>query len=100
MARLVAKRFTRKEGIDYHKIFSTILEKDSIRIIMALIAYFDLELYQMDVKIVFLNGDLKEDVYIEQPEGFLVHENKRRVCKLKKSIYDLKQASRHMVLKV
>ena len=61
---------------------------------MALIAYFDLELHQMDVKTVFLNRDLKKEVYMEQLERFLMQKNKRLVCKLKKSIYDLKQAFR------
>jgi hypothetical protein len=69
-ARLVAKGFTRKEGIDYPKTFSPISKKDSLHVIMALVAHFDLELQQMDVKTTFLNGDLEEEVYMKQPEGF------------------------------
>ncbi|KAL6315693.1 hypothetical protein AAG906_005785 [Vitis piasezkii] len=69
-ARLVAKGFTQKEGIDYRDTFSPISKKDSLRIIMALVAHFDLELHQMDVKTAFLNGNLDEDIYMEQPEGF------------------------------
>jgi hypothetical protein len=62
-ARLVVKSFTQREGIDYNKIFSLVLCKDSFRIIMALVAHYDLELHQMDVKTTFLNGDLNENVY-------------------------------------
>jgi hypothetical protein len=58
MARLMAKGFTQREGIDYTEIFSAVSCKDSIRIIMALVAHYDLELHQMDVKTTFLNGDL------------------------------------------
>ena len=61
---------------------------------MALVAHYDLELHQMDVKTAFLNGDLEETIYIEQPECLVSEETKHLVCKLKKSIYELKQASR------
>ena len=63
-ARLVAKGFTQREGIDYNDTFSPVSSKDSFRIVMALVAHFDLELHQMDVKTAFLNGDLDEDVYM------------------------------------
>ncbi|RVW71665.1 Retrovirus-related Pol polyprotein from transposon TNT 1-94 [Vitis vinifera] len=69
-ARLVAKGYTQKEGIDYKETFSPVSKKDSLRIVMALVAHFDLELHQMDVKTAFLNGDLHEEVYMDQPEGF------------------------------
>ena len=59
-ARLVAKESIQREGIDYKETFSPVFMKDSFRIIMALVAYFDLELHQMDVKTVFLNGDIEE----------------------------------------
>ncbi|RZB63650.1 GDSL esterase/lipase isoform C [Glycine soja] len=68
--RLVAKGFTQKEGIDYTETFSPISKKDSLHIILALIAHFDLQLQQVDVKTSFLNGDLEEEVYMKQPEGF------------------------------
>jgi hypothetical protein len=91
-ARLMAKGFTLKEGIDYHETFSPVSNKDLFRIIMALVAYFNLELHQIDMKTTFLNKDLEEDVYMKQPEGF--DDNSQKACKLRKSIYGLKQASR------
>nr|KYP38279.1 Retrovirus-related Pol polyprotein from transposon TNT 1-94 [Cajanus cajan] len=93
-ARLVAKGFTQKEGIDYKETFSPVSSKDSFRIIMALVAHYDLELHQMDVKTAFLNGDIEETIYMMQPENFVSGDSKSMVCKLKKSIYGLKQASR------
>ena len=66
-ARLVAKGLTQKEGIDYKETFSPVSSKDSFRIIMALVAHFDLELHQMDVKTAFLNGDIEETIYMTQP---------------------------------
>ena len=89
-ARLVAKGFTQREGIDYNETFSPVSSKDSFRIIMALVAHYDLELHQMDVKTAFLNGDLDEEVYMQQPQGFIESGKEHLVCKLKKSIYGLK----------
>ena len=66
---------------------------------MALVAHFDLELHQMDVKIAFLNGDIKEETYMVQPDSFEVKSLQHLVCRLKKSIYGLKQASRQWYLK-
>ncbi|CAH9072186.1 unnamed protein product [Cuscuta epithymum] len=97
--RLVAKGFTQKHGIDYKETFSPVSKKDSLRVVMALVAHFDLELHQMDVKTTFLNGDLEEEVYMDQPEGFLSTGKENLVCKLQKSIYGLKQASRQWYLK-
>ncbi|GJX48932.1 retrovirus-related pol polyprotein from transposon TNT 1-94 [Tanacetum coccineum] len=71
-ARLVAKGYTQKNGVDYNETFSPVLKKDSLRIILALVAHFDPELHQMDVKTTFLNGNLEEEVYMEQPEGFSI----------------------------
>ena len=68
----MAKDFIQREGIDYNEIFSSVSCKDSFRIIMALVAHYDLELHQMDVKTVFLNGDLEENVYMAQPKGFVI----------------------------
>jgi hypothetical protein len=82
--RLMTKGFTQREGINYNETFSPVSCKDSFRIIMALVAHYDLELHQMDVKTVFLNGDLEENVYMAQPKGFVVKEKERMRCHLKK----------------
>ena len=89
-ARLVAKGFTQKEGINYKETFSSVSNKDSFCIIMTLVAHFDLGLQQMDVKTAFFNGDLEEEDYMKQPEGFFSSDGKHLLCKLKKSIYGLK----------
>ena len=68
----MAKGFTQREVIDYNKTFSLVSCKDSFIIIIALVAHYDLELHQMDVKTAFLNGDLEENVYMAQPKGFVM----------------------------
>jgi hypothetical protein len=93
-ARLVAKCFTQREDIDYTETFSPVSCKDSLRIIMALVAHYDLELHQMDVKTVFINGDLLKNIYMAQFKGFVVKEKEHMGCHLRKSIYGLKQASK------
>jgi hypothetical protein len=98
-ARLVAKGYTQREGIDFNETFFPVSCKDSFRIIMALVAHYDLELYQMDVKTAFLDGDLDETVYMVQPKGFVMECKEKLGCHLKKSIYGLKQASRQWYLK-
>ena len=82
------------EGIDYNEIFSPVVKLVSISIVLALVALLDLELEQLDVKTSFLHGDLEEENYMEQPEGFVQHRKVRLVYKLKKSSYGLKQSSR------
>jgi hypothetical protein len=98
-ARLVAKGFTQREGSDYTETFSPVSKKDSFRIVMALVAHYDLELHQIDVKTAFLNGALQENVYMAQPKGFVIEGKEHMRCKLKKFIYELKQASRQWYLK-
>nr|GFC49400.1 retrotransposon protein, putative, Ty1-copia subclass [Tanacetum cinerariifolium] len=80
--------------IDYRKTFSPVADIRAIRILIAIAAYYDYEILQMDVKTAFLNGCLDEDIYMEQPEGYVDRKYSNRVCKLQRSIYGLKQASR------
>ena len=93
-ARLVTKGYRQIHGIDYDETFSPVAMVKSIRILLAIAAYYDYEIWQMDVKTAFLNGNLTEDVYMSQPEGFVDPENEGKICKLQRSIYGLKQASR------
>ena len=78
-ARLVAKGFTQKEGNDFTETFSPVSSKDSFRTIMALVAHFDLELHQMNVKTTFLNSDIDETIYMVQPEKFVSGDPKNMV---------------------
>ena len=66
----------------------------SIIILLSIAAHFNYEIWQIDVKIAFLNGNLKEEIYMKQPKGFIAKNQEHKVCKLKRSIYGLKQASR------
>ncbi|KAM1450369.1 hypothetical protein ACFX2I_037618 [Malus domestica] len=93
-ARLVAKGYRQREGIDYEETFSHVAMIKSIWILLAIAAYHDYEIWQMDVKTAFLNGYLEEELYMTQPEGFVSKFEKTKVCKLQRSIYGLKQASR------
>jgi hypothetical protein len=93
-ARLVAKGFTQIPGIDYDETFSPVARFESLRLLLALAALEDWEIHQLDVKSAFLNGVLEEEIYMEQPEGFIMAGQEDKVCRLKKAIYGLKQASR------
>ncbi|KAH9716239.1 Integrase catalytic domain-containing protein [Citrus sinensis] len=93
-ARLVAKDFAQKEGIDYNEVFSPVVKHTSIRILLALVAEYELELAQLDVKTTFLHGDLEEEIYMIQPCGFRVVGKENHVCRLIKSLYRLKQSPR------
>jgi hypothetical protein len=92
-ARLVAKGFMQIQGIDYDETFSPVARFESLRLILALAVLEDWEIHQMDIKSVFLNGLLEEEIYMEQPEGFITPGQESKVCLLKKAIYGLKQAS-------
>ncbi|GJW68105.1 retrotransposon protein, putative, ty1-copia subclass [Tanacetum coccineum] len=93
-AHLVAKGYTQLYGVDYEETFSPVADIRAIRILISIAAFYDYEIWQMDVKTTFLNGYLHEDIYMVQPEGFVDPKHPRKVCKLQRSIYGLKQVSR------
>ncbi|GJY11823.1 retrotransposon protein, putative, ty1-copia subclass [Tanacetum coccineum] len=93
-SRLVAKGFTQTYGINYEETFSPIDDIRAIRILIAITSFYDYEIWKMDIKTAFLNGYLNEDIFMVQPESFVDPNHLRKVCKLQRSIYGLKQASR------
>ena len=93
-ARLVAKGYSQVQGVDFNEVFSPVVKHTSIRVLLSLVAMKDLELEQLDVKTAFLHGDLEEQIYMKQPEGFEVMGKEDHVCLLKKSLYGLKQSPR------
>ena len=92
--RLVAKGYSQKEGVDYQEIFAPVVKHVSIRYILSAFAYYDMKLQQMDVKTGFLHGNLDEFIVMEQPKGFVDKRFPDKVCRLKRSLYGLKQSSR------
>ncbi|GJZ24565.1 calcineurin B-like protein 4 [Tanacetum coccineum] len=90
-ARLVIKGFRQLEGLDYFDTYSLVTRITSIRMILAIAALRNLEVYQIDVKKAFLNGDLEEEIYMNQPEGFMASGLESKVCRLVKSLYDLRK---------
>jgi transposase InsO family protein len=93
-ARLVVKGYAQQPGIDYDETFAPVARLDTIRALIALAAQKGWLLYQLDVKSAFLNGELKEEVYVEQPQGFIIKGEEDKVYKLRKALYGLKQAPR------
>ncbi|KAL8156686.1 hypothetical protein AgCh_001692 [Apium graveolens] len=93
-ARLVAQGYNQQEGIDYDETYAPVARLEAIRILMAFAAHKKFKLYQMDVKSAFLNGYLKEEVYVKQPPGFIHEKYPNYVYKLKKSVYGLRQSPR------
>jgi hypothetical protein len=93
-ARLVAKGYSQVEGLDFGETYAPVARLESIRILLAYATYHGFKLYQMDVKRAFLNGPIKEEVYVEQPPGFEDSEYPNHVYKLSKALYGLKQAPR------
>ncbi|GJS62944.1 retrovirus-related pol polyprotein from transposon TNT 1-94 [Tanacetum coccineum] len=93
-ARLVARGYRQEEGIDFEESFAPVARLEAIRIFLAFAAHMNMVVYQMDVKTAFLNGNLREEVYVSQPDGFVDPDNPNHVYKLKKALYGLKQAPR------
>jgi hypothetical protein len=93
-ASFMAHGFSQKEGVDYDKKSAPVARYTSIRAIISLAFVLGWRLHQMDVNTAFLNGIIEEEVYIEKPEGFVVHGKESHVCRLKKALYELKQAPR------
>ncbi|GJW64677.1 retrovirus-related pol polyprotein from transposon TNT 1-94 [Tanacetum coccineum] len=93
-ARLVARGYRQEEGIDFEESFAPVARLEAIRIFLAFAAHMNMVVYQMDVKTAFLNGNLREEVYVSQPDGFVDPDKPNYVYKLKKALYGLKQAPR------
>ncbi|GKE45985.1 retrovirus-related pol polyprotein from transposon TNT 1-94 [Tanacetum coccineum] len=93
-ARLVARGYRQGEGIDFEESLATVARLEAVRIFLAYAAHMNMLVYQMDVKTTFLNGILREEVYVSQPDGFVDSNNPNHVYRLKKALYRLKQAPR------
>jgi len=93
-ARLVAQGFTQRKGIDYREVFSPVVRYSSIRTLLAIANQYDMEIHQMDVISAYLNGVLEEEIYMKQLPGYVDPKNPTKVCRLRKSLYGLKQSAR------
>ena len=98
-ARLVAKSYTQKEREDFFGTYSPVARIATIRVLLALASLYGLHVHQMDVKTTFLYGELEEEIYMEQLDGFVVAGEENKVCRLIKSLYDLKQAPKQWLEK-
>ena len=99
-ARLVVKGYSQKHGIDYDEVFALVVLIESIRVLIAIAAQHSWLLHHLDVKSAFLNGDVQEELYVKQPDDFIVEGKECHVLKLKKALYGLKQAPRAWYLKL
>jgi hypothetical protein len=92
--RLVVKGFSQNKGIDFDEIVYSVVKMTSIRTILSLVVVEDLHIEKLDVKTYFLHGNLEEEIYMQQPQGYEVKGKENLVCRLKKNLYGLKQAPR------
>ena len=99
-ARLVVKGYSQRKGLDYDEIYAPMVRFETIRLLIALAALKDWQIHHLDVKSAFLNGEIKEEIYVKQPKGFLVKGKEGWVLRLKKALYDLKQAPRAWYFKL
>uniref|UniRef100_A0A2N9G9X7 Uncharacterized protein n=1 Tax=Fagus sylvatica TaxID=28930 RepID=A0A2N9G9X7_FAGSY len=88
-ARLVAKGYAQQPGVDFHETFALVVRMETIRTVLALAAQMELQVFQLDVKSAFLNGDLEEEVYVEQPKGYVKKGKEDQVYRLRKALYGL-----------
>ena len=93
-ARLVAQGFSQVFGEEYNQVFAPVVRWESVRALINMATQFNMQIHQMDVNVAFLNGILKEDIYMKQPDGFVEKGKENLVCKLERSIYGLKQSPR------
>lgn len=93
-ARLVARGFVQKKGVDFEEVFAPVTRLETVRLLLALAAKNAWEVHHLDVKSAFLNGDLLEEVYVSQPEGFVQESQRHKVYRLLKALYGLRQAPR------
>ncbi|KAF0912085.1 hypothetical protein E2562_012984, partial [Oryza meyeriana var. granulata] len=93
-ARLVAKGYVQKAGIDFEEVFAPVARMESVRLLLAVAAHAGWGVHHMDVKSAFLNGELAEEVYVQQPPGFGVNGQEHKVYRLRKALYGLRQAPR------
>jgi hypothetical protein len=93
-ARLIAKGYVQQDGVDFDEIFAPVARMESVRLVLALAADEGWEVHHMDVKTTFLNGELAEEVYVQQPEGFVTAGEELKVLRLLRALYGLRQALR------
>jgi hypothetical protein len=91
-AMLVAKGYSQQQGVDYNETFALVARLDTIRTVITLAGQNGWLLYQLDVKSVFLNGEFKQEVYVEQPRGFIIEGEEDKVYRLKNALYRLKSS--------
>lgn len=99
-ARLVVKGYSQRKGIGFEETFSPVARFETIRVVILIAAFLKLCVYQFDVKSAFLNGELSEEVYVAQPDGFVNQESLDKIYKLKKALYGLKQAPKAWYMKI